>query len=49
MGEQRRLKKFRKELRKKEKEMFSAIMDAFNREPFWERVKWAIKILRKKC
>lgn len=42
------IKKIRKELNSKEKEMVNDIFDYFDSLPFFERVKIAYKIIRKK-
>ena len=42
------VKKIRKELNSKEKEMVNQIFDYFNTLSFFERLKIAVKILRRK-
>ncbi|MBO7733638.1 MAG: hypothetical protein J6S67_13830 [Methanobrevibacter sp.] len=42
------IKKIRKELNSKEKEMVNVVFDYFNTLSFWERLKFAHKIICKK-
>ena len=49
MGRNKELKKFRRTIRKEEQRMFNDVMNAINALPFWERAKWAWKVIRGKC